>query len=190
MRFKPDEKKELVRHFSNRSRKAVIVGGRIAVPQVLSKRGEPLPTQKIGWRHVWDWTLREARFLSAFQKSGWDFEKTRSELDEEPEWAAKFVKRQSVLSYQIEEDQKKALAAVPTPDWIKAMHVRNVLGLEKIADEKMESMKELRSIVIPKQITPLQVNNFNFPALSPEQEKAAREFFDTVADEPPEERAA
>lgn len=123
-------------------------------------------------------------FLQAWQKNGYDSIKTQDELNLTDFDLTRLVKK--LEPFKQEEAMDRALATIPSTAFIQARHVENVLGAEPLDDSKRDSLKELSKIIgayKPTTNLNLNVNAFVKPQLSPEQEKATREFFDTIATE-------
>jgi hypothetical protein len=175
------EKRELVRHFSDRSRKAIRIGNRILVPRVLDDAGEPVNPAKP--RHLWDFNLKEARFLKALQDAQGDLSKACREAQVDPRWARQFLRTRKSVQYLQEEDHKAKLAAVATPTWVKAMYVSAALGESVPTEEQQWAVDKLKDIVLPK-AAGIQINNnvFNVPQMSEAEEAKLKAMGDALAD--------
>jgi hypothetical protein len=178
------EKRELIRHFSNRSRKAIRIGNRILVPRVLDDQGQPIDFTVEKPRHVWDFNLKEARFLKALQDASGDLSKACREARVEPAWARRFLRSQKSVQFLAEETQKQKLAAVATPTFIKAELVRAAIGESNPSDNQKWGLEKLKDIVIPRQGTNVQINNniYNTPQLSAAEEAKLKAMGDALAD--------
>ena len=186
----PKEFRRLKREVSDRARKAARVGTRFLVPAKFDEFGVPLSPETFDARkHIKSLTLPELRFLREWRLQGWDVAKTVSRLCCTDVWAAKTVRK--VQGFREEDERIKAMAEVPTADWISAKHVENVHE-GKLDDSQRDSLKELAKItgVYKQQSIQIQNNVFNLPALSPEQELKLKEVYDAVALESPQEKAA
>lgn len=180
--YEKDEK-ALKAHFSGRTGSVVKKGNEYFVPLKYDKktgaviaRGSPNLRAHLKRLNLNDW-----RFLEAWRRYDWNPEKAREELGLS-ETRAKHLVR-SLKVFQQEEARDKALATIPTTAYIQARHVENVLKADNLDDSQRDSLKELAKIsgAYKNTAITLQQNFFTKPDLSPEQEKATREFFDTIA---------
>jgi hypothetical protein len=130
-------------------------------------------------------SVDDFRLLSALQEKKWDVKAAAESSGLDPAWAEKRLKK---LSYFEFEDKKaQALAAVANPAFVTAKNVEGFFA-DNLSDGQRDHLKELAKITgayKPTTNLNLNVNAFVKPLLSPEQEKATREFFDTIATEVP-----
>lgn len=180
-----DEKKTLVKHFSGRSRRALLVKSRLLVAKKYDNKGNPVePSEdgKLTHRQVFDLTLKEARFLKSWKENGWDFDKACKERDVDPLWAKKFSRSLDAQNYQKEDERDEILAQIPTKTWITARYTAASLGLEKPDDNQKWGIDRVKEVVIPRTNVNVHVGNIlQLPALSPEQESALRQLGDSIA---------
>lgn len=176
------EEKKLVRRFSDRSRKSRRVGSQFIIPHKFTPAGDVIDTSNFDpHRDISRLSLDDFRLLAALQEKKWDFKAACKEtgLDEESA-----VRRYKKLQYFEFEDKKaKALAAVASPALVTAKNVEGFY-MDNLSDGQRDHLKELAKITgayKPTTNINMNVNAFVKPQLSPEQEKATREFFDTIA---------
>jgi hypothetical protein len=186
MQSHQDEGKALVRKFSDRSRKVVKFGKQFVVPHKFTPSGEVVDNSNFDIkRDISRLTLDDFRLLSALQEKKWDFKAACESLGLDTEQATRRYKK---LSYFEFEDKKSlALAAVVTPAFVTAKNVEGLFA-DNLSDGQRDHLKELAKIsgaYKPTTNVNLNVNAFVRPQLTPEQEKATREFFDTIASEAP-----
>jgi hypothetical protein len=176
--------KELVKHFSNRSRKAAKVGNRLLVPRTLDSEGHPLPTTELGNpKYVWNFTLKEARFLRALRESNGNFDKATAETGVDVQWAKKFLQKKSAIDFLAEDDHNAALAEIASPMWVKGKLVSVALAEEVPTDEQKWAIDRLKDIVMPKNAPSVQINNvLVMPTLSAEQLAKLKALGDELAD--------
>lgn len=182
MELPQDEGKALVRQFSDRSRKSKQVGNSFIVPHKFTPGGDVIDESNFNARRdISRLTLDDFRLLAALQDHKWDFQKACEITGQEPEKAQRRFKK---LSYfEFEEKKAQALAAVATPSFVAAKNVEGFYE-NNLSDGQRDHLKELAKIsgaYKPTTNLNLNVNAFVRPQLSPEQEKATREFFDTIA---------
>lgn len=178
------EAKALVSKFSDRSRKSTRVGKQFIVPHKFTPDGDVIDDSNFNVkRDISRLSLDDFRFLSALQDNKWDFQKACEVTGQEQE---KAVRRYKKLSYFEFEDKKaQALAAVVTPAFVTAKNVEGFYA-DNLSDGQRDHLKELAKIsgaYKPTTNINMNVSAFVKPQLSPEQEKATREFFDTIATE-------
>lgn len=179
-----DETKKLVRQFSDRSRKTKRVGSQFIIPHKFTPDGDVLDDSNFNPRRdLSRLSLDDFRLLAALQEKKWDFKAACESAQLDPDV---FQKRLKKLSYFEFEDKKaNALAAVANPAFVTAKNVEGFYT-DALSDGQRDHLKELAKITgayKPSTNINLNVNAFVKPQLSPEQEKATREFFDTIATE-------
>lgn len=181
----PDEGKALVRKFSDRSRKSKQVGKEFIVPHKFTLAGEVVDESNFNARtDISRLTLDDFRLLAALQDNNWDFQKACDASNQDYDKAARRYKK---LSYfEFEEKKSTALAAVASPSFVTAKNVEGFFA-NNLTDGQRDHLKELAKITGAYKPTTsnlnVNVNTFTRPQLTPEQEKATREFFDTIATE-------
>lgn len=197
MHLSADEKHasraRLKRHFITRARKVVASGQRYIVPSKYDTDGNLVtpqtPSSKTIARCL---TLTDWKFLETWRRNKWDTAKTQIELAYSDQRIKTLVGRVAV--FRDEEVKDLALAQIPSTTFIQARHVENLFAEGRLGDSERDSLKELAKITGSYKPNPTQINvQQNFfvkPQLSPEQEKATREFFDTIAIDPPPAPAA
>jgi hypothetical protein len=177
------EAKKLASEFSDKSRKVARSGGKFLIPKKFDDDGQPLTPETFDVRkHLKSLSLTELRFLSEWRSNGWDADKAAEKTGITDEYAKRIARK--VACFKDEEERIKALADVPTPDFIKAKHTANVFD-GKLDDSQRDSLKELAKIVgVYKQTNvSLTQNVFNLPPLLPEQEAKLKEVYDAIATE-------
>ncbi len=181
----PEEKKALVKHFSGRSRKALLSHSRLIVSKKYDNQGNPVkpnPQGLVPHRHVFELTLKEASFLKAWKESQWDFDKACEKANVEFDWAKKFSRSLDAQNYRQEDDRDEILSQIPTKTWITARYTAAGLGIESPNDDQKWGIDRVKDVVIPRTSVGIQINNvMQLPALSPEQEAALRALGDSIA---------
>lgn len=131
-------------------------------------------------------TLDDLRFLQAWRESSWDIVKATESTGMIPAKVERLVKKLQV--FRDEDAKVKALAEIPTPDWIAAKHVENVYNGGTLEESEHKSLAELAKIegAYKQQAPNTQINIWNLPELPPEQTAKLKEVFDTVALENPD----
>jgi hypothetical protein len=178
-----EEKKALLRSISDKSRQAQASGRRALVPLKFTEDGSPITAENFNpVKHLKSLSLKDLAFLKAWREYGWDSEKAMKKMDLEEGQVKRLVAKLQV--FKDEDERIKALADIPTTPWIAAKHTENVFA-GNLEDSQRDSLKELAKIVgAYKPTTTVNVTaSLKMPELSPEQAKAAREFFDTIAEE-------
>lgn len=181
-----DEAKALVRQFSDKSRKSTRVGKQFIIPHKFTPSGDVINDSNFDVkRDISRLTMDDFRLLGALQEKKWDQKAACESLGVDLEASQKRLKK---LSYFEFEDKKaQALAAVVTPAFVTAKNVEGFFQ-DNLSDGQRDHLKELAKIsgaYKPTTNLNVNVNAFVKPQLSPEQEKATREFFDTIATEAP-----
>jgi hypothetical protein len=173
------EKRDLERVVSDKSRRVKIRGNQAIVPLKFDKDGEVVESpDKLIFKRL---TLTDLRFLKILRDCAWDLAVAVSKAGIDQAHAERLVKK--LACFRQEDAKVKALAEIPTPDWITAKHVENVYSGGTLADSEHKSLAELAKIEgAYKQSAPTtQINVFNLPNLPPEQEAKLKEVFDTIA---------
>lgn len=194
-----DEGQSLVRKFSDRSRKATRTGNKFLVPHKFTPDGEVIIVKdefdddgnliaKSNFdpkRDISKLSLDDFRLLAALQEKKWDKKAACESLSIDLEASQRRLKK---LSYfEFEEIRSLALASTLTPAYIAAKHVQNLIAGGTLNDSEHKSLVEGAKITgayKPTTNLNVNVNAFVKPQLSPEQEKATREFFDAIAVNP------
>lgn len=116
----------------------------------------------------------------------WDVVEATKVIGLPPERVAKLVKK--LQCFRNEDAQVKALAEIPTPNWIAAKHVENVYNGGSLDESEHKSLQELAKIegAYKQQAPSTQINIWNLPDLAPEQNAKLKEVFDAVAMENPD----
>lgn len=177
------KKPNLEKAVNDGSRKIHLRGSQAIVPLKFDSDGEVVnestPPQKLVLKRL---SLKDFAFLKAWRENDWDIEKTSKEISYPLPEIERLVKK---LQCFREEDAKvKALAQIPTTAWITAKHVENVFEGGSLQESEQKSLQELAKIsgaYKPVTSVNIQANILQMPELSPEQAKAAKDFFDTMA---------
>lgn len=172
--------KESEKILNDQGRRTFHQGDQVLVPLKFTSIDEPVQTKSQILKAIRSLNQKELIFLKLWRDCQWNEEKANKECGLTHEDAKRVVEK--LTPFKHEELTIQALATIPTPDWIAGQHVQNVFegGLD---DSKRDSLKELAKITGSyKQNSPTtQINVFQMPQLSPDQAKAAKEFFDTIA---------
>jgi hypothetical protein len=177
-----DETKTLVKTFSDRSRKTKRIGSQFIIPHKFTPDGDVVDESNFNPRRdISRLSLDDFRLLAALQDKKWDFKAACEFCNLDPDVSERRLKK---LSYfQFEDKKANALAAVANPAFVTAKNVEGFYT-DSLSDGQRDHLKELAKITgayKPTTNLNLSVSAFVKPQLSPEQEKATREFFDTIA---------
>jgi hypothetical protein len=173
-------KQDFERVVQDRTRRTPIRARNVLVPLKFDAKGDVF--SKTSKRPIIkSLTLDHLRFLKAWKENGYTDAKAACEK------AGIFVEDAERLAKKLscfrEEDAKvKALAEIPTASWIASKHVENIYegGLEDSQHKSLQELAKIQGAYKPTTSVNLQITT-DMPKLSPDQEKAAREFFDTIA---------
>lgn len=144
------------------SRKIKIRGREAIVPLKFDEEGAPATVDRLLFKRL---TLQDLRFLQDWRAAEWDTQKAIEKSGLTPEKAERLIKKLVVFR---EEDAKvKALAEIPTPDWIKSKHVENIYN-PTLEESQQKSLSELAKIEGAYKNTAkinIQNNTFQMPVL-------------------------
>ncbi len=180
----PQAEKSLRTHFNSKSRRVKKDRNSYLVPLKYDPAtGAVLTEDKFDARkHYKKLTLDDWQFLECWMRHDYNDQKTKDELGLTEFNLSKLIKK--CEPFKQEETRDKVLAKIPTPTFIAARHAENVLGGADLDESDHKSLQELAKIsgaYKPTTNLNVNVNAFVRPQLSPEQEKATREFFDAIA---------
>src|SRR4051812_18472844 len=119
-----EDKKDILDHFSDPSRKAALIGSTVVLPKILDDEGKVRDT----WASpnaCFRLNMKQARFLKAYEEE-LDVESACDKADVTVEWAKKFLKTRSAEGYLEEKQKLKELSDVATPNWTKAKMVEGI----------------------------------------------------------------
>ena len=168
-----DEKKLLVKEFSDSSRKSLLMRSEntAVVHHKFTEDGDIVDSSNFNMkRDVSRLNITDLKFLSEWRKAKWDEQVPIQKLNLTAERAKRIIKK---VSYFKTEDAKvKALADIPTPEWISAKDVENVYENGTLNDSTHKSLDRLAKITGAFKTTEVNLtqNVFNLPALSPDIE--------------------
>lgn len=133
---------------------------------------------------MWDFNLKEARFLKAYQDSNLNLEEACGKSGVEPQWAKKFLQNKSAVEFLAEDNHNAALAEIASARWVKGELASVAIGEKDPTDNQKWAIDKLKDIVIPKASAhvSIQQNVYQMPQLPPEKAEEARAFFDKLAD--------
>lgn len=178
------EIKELAKEFTDKSRKPRISGKKVAIPLKFDEEGQVLTQENFDIRkHLKMLSLDDLSFLKLWRDSGWNDEEASSKSLLPPDRCKALVRK--LVCFKQEEERIKALADIPTPNWITAKHTENVFE-GKLDDSQRDSLKELAKITgaYKTNAIGIQINNFlQMPDLTPEQEAKLKSIGDSIASE-------
>lgn len=180
----PIAEKSLRQHFNSKSRSVKRDHDNYLVPLKYDPVTGAVLTEDVfdARKHYKKLNLNDWAFLECWMKHGYNDEKAKEELGLTDFNLKRLVKK--CEPFKAEESRDKVLAKIPTPTFIQARHTENILGGIELDDSDHRSLQELAKIsgaYKPTTNLNVNVNAFVRPQLTPEQEKAAREFFDTIA---------
>jgi hypothetical protein len=177
-----EEKKELLQHFEDGARKPAIIGKTAIIPKLFEDDGD-LRTAWATPDSTYRLSFAQLHFLKTFEDTQ-SLEKACVAAHRSIDWGRDFlVKHQSVGGYLWERAKIKQLSTVATPDWTKAKAVEGVMGTWKPDKAQVECLKLVKDINFPKAALSITQNNtfLQIPKMSPEEERAIREFADRQA---------
>lgn len=183
-----DEGKDLVRKVSDKARKVTRHRSNFLVNHKFTPTGDVIVTEGPDAnfepkRDISKLTLDDLRLLATLQEKKWDFKAACESLQLDPVAAQKRYKK--ISYFEFEDKKALALAAVATPAFVTSKNIEGFYA-DNLSDGQRDHLKELAKIsgaYKPTTNLNVNVNAFVRPQLSPEQEKATREFFDTIATE-------
>jgi len=176
------EKKDLLAHFSDKSRKPAIVGQKAILPKLFDDDGE--------LRTIWSTpdssyqlSFAQLHFLKTFEDTQ-SLEKACLAAKRTLDWGKDFLKKhQDLGGYLWEKAKIKQISTVATPEWTKAKAVEGVMGTWKPDKAQVECLKLVKDINYPKASLTIQNNTIlQMPPMTPEQEAEVRRVADYVID--------
>ena len=172
------KRENLAKVVNDASRKVTIRGKQTIVPLKFDEDGEIATPERLVIKRL---SLSDLRFLKSWREKNWDLDAAISELSIDRPKAERLAKR--LACFRNEDYKVKALASIPTPEWIAARHVENIYEGGNLEDSQHKSLQELAKIegAYKQQAPSTQINVFNLPDLPPEQARQVKEVFDTIA---------
>lgn len=172
--------KAIRKHFNSRARKIKRHHNAYLVPLKYDAKGAVLTEEKFDARkHYKKLTQDDWAFLEAWQRNGYDQIKTQDELNLTAFNLTRLVRK--LECFKAEEFQDKALAQIPTAEYIQARHVENVMD-GSLDDSQRDSLKELAKIkgVYKNSLqVNIQNNTIQLSVLSPDEQKRLKEIGDS-----------
>jgi pyridoxine 5'-phosphate synthase PdxJ len=182
MQKKNDEVRSLVKKFSDKARTVQLKGNQFTVPHKFTPDGEVINESNLDARRdISRLNLEDFRLLAALQDHGWDLKAAAESVGQEVTQAQQRYKKLSYFKF--EEQKSQSLAAVASASFVTAKNVEGFYQ-DNLSDGQRDHLKELAKITgayKPTTNINMNVSAFVKPQLSPEAEKATREFFDTIA---------
>lgn len=164
------------------ARKVTVVAGRVAVPMKFDEDGNPAELDRVSIKVL---SINDLRFLKALRENDWDPIKAAGICGFD---LAKVERRMKKLAcFRVEDAKVKALAEIPSPQWIAARHVENVYSGGPLQESEHKSLQELAKISGAYKNTNqinIQQNFLQMPAMSEEARKQLEELADKLADMP------
>lgn len=180
-----DETKKLVKKFSDKARKATVLGRQALIPHKFTPNGEIVNSENFdAQRDLSKLNLNDLRFLALWRDNRWNEEETQKKSGLSPDQAVKTFKK---LAYFKTEDARiRALAEEATVEKVLAKDVEN-LETGKLTDSHHKSLDRIAKIRGGFKASEVntQINIFNGPRMSPETEAIMRKLGDLEADKPP-----
>lgn len=181
-----EDAKHLVKKFSDRSRKTVKDGTKFLVPHKFTPSGDVIVLDGDDAnfnprRDISRLSLDDFRLLAALQEKKWDFEAACEMADMDKDAARRRYKR--LTYFEFEDKKSQSLAAIANPAFVTAKNIEGFYT-DNLSDGQRDHLKELAKITgayKPTTNLNVNINAMAKPQLSPEEEKATREFFDTIA---------
>lgn len=177
-----EEKKDLLQHFADGTRKPALVGQTALIPKLFEDDGD-LRTTWATPDSTYRLSFAQLHFLKTFEDSQ-SLEKACVAAHRSLDWGKDFLaKHQTTGGYLWEKQKIKQLSTVATPEWTKAKAVEGVMGTWKPDKAQVECLKLVKDINYPKaSLTINQTNNFlQMPPMSPEEEAERRKIADRFA---------
>lgn len=177
------KKQELEKAINDSARKIPIRGTQAIVPLKFDKEGEVVSHDTSPDRMVFKrLTLDDLRFLKIWRTNNWDVEKSREEAQVSEQKVVLLVRKLSC--FRAEDAKVRALAEIPTPNWIAARDVENVYDGGSVSDSTHKSLDRLAKITGAFKTSEVNItqNVFNLPQLSPEATAAIKAIADKEAD--------
>ena len=182
---KKSEIKRFAKKFSDLSRKAILNGNTLVIPHKVKNSGVIVTHENFDARvDLSKLSLKDLAFLETWMDTGWDFEKTCRELgitEDQAKWSYNKVRY-----FEFEDKKVKALAKVPTPEFVAAKNLEGFYR-DNYSDGQRDHLKELAKITGAYKPT-VSINaqvQLEKPDWTPEQEAKLREVYDTIALEEP-----
>lgn len=163
---------------NDRARKVSLRGKQAIVPLKFDEDGQPATQDKLIFKRL---SLLDLRFLSIWRSENWDIEKAIQKSSLDRPVAERLIKK--LVCFREEDAKVRALAEIPTPDWIATKHVENVYEGGTLSDSQQKSLAELAKIegAYKQQIAPATVNIFNLPKYDPATEAKLKAIADQEA---------
>lgn len=175
------EKKDLLRHFTDKTRKPALIGSKAIIPKLFENDGD-LRVQWATPDSTYNLSFAQLHFLKTFETTQ-DLDLACLAAHRTIDWGKTFLaKHQSCGGYLWEKEKIKQLSVVATPEWTKAKAVEGVMGTWKPDKAQVECLKLVKDINYPKAALSITHNTIlQMPTLSPEQESEIRKFADALA---------
>lgn len=183
------DKKDLVKHFTDGTRKPAIVGNKMILPKVLDDEGDVIKVHASP-KTWYELSIPQVKFLKAYEESNLDLDVACAACDKSREWALRFLKTRNKEDkpshpYLDEKDKLAEIARVATPEWTKATLAMGVIG-EYVApnEQAAKFLTKLADLNFPRASNNIQINNMqiSMPKMTMEQANSLKEFADKLAD--------
>lgn len=172
-------KENLLSAVNDKARKVSLRGKQVIVPLKFDEDGQPATIDKLIFKRL---SLNDLRFLQLWRKADWNTEKAIQDSTLPRPVAERLIKK--LICFREEDAKVRALAEIPTPDWIATKHVENFYEGGTLSDSQQKSLAELAKIEGAYknnfQVTVTQ-NVFNLPKYDPETEAKLKAIADQEA---------
>lgn len=126
---------------NDKARKVKLRGKQVIVPLKFDEDGNPAAIDKLIFKRL---SLNDLRFLQLWRKADWNTEKAIQDSNLPRLVAERLIKK--LICFREEDAKVRALAEIPTPDWIATKHVENVYEGGTLSDSQQKSLAELAKI--------------------------------------------
>lgn len=177
------KKQDLEKAINDSARKIPIRGTQAIVPLKFDKDGDVVSHDTSPDRMVFKrLTLDDLRFLKIWRTNNWDVEKSREEAQVSEQKVILLVRKLSC--FRAEDAKVRALAEIPTPNWVAAKDVQSIYEGGTLSDSEHKSLDRLAKITGAFKTSEVNItqNVFNLPQLSPEATAAIKAIADKEAD--------
>ena len=180
----PDESKALVKALKDGSRKVTKHGKQFHVHHKFKDNGDVVTEDNYDVKtDLSKLNQKDLSFLVLWKQNKWNDQETLAKCDLAPDQAEKTFKK--LARFKTEDARIKALASEATPERVLAKDMENI-ETGALTDSQHKSLDRVAKITgafktSESGATTINVLQLN---LTPDQEKATKEFFDTLAVQP------
>lgn len=176
------KKTDLEKAINDSAREIPVRGSQAIVPLKFDKDGEVVSQDTSPDRMVFKrLTLDDLRFLKIWRANNWDVEKSREEAQVSEQKIILLVRKLSC--FRAEDAKVRALAEIPTPNWVAAKDVQSIYEGGTLSDSEHKSLDRLAKITGAFKATEVNItqNVFNLPKYDPATEAKLKVIADQEA---------